>query len=63
MARNSVQLAVFAPETNAIAYVDRNNIFYRANPEDEKADVQLTFDGVNGQLYNGVPDWVYEGIK
>uniref|UniRef100_A0A1B6HM76 Venom dipeptidyl peptidase 4 n=1 Tax=Homalodisca liturata TaxID=320908 RepID=A0A1B6HM76_9HEMI len=56
----NLQLAIMAPGTNSIAYVDRNNIYYRANPEDETNDIILTRDGVNGKIYNGVPDWVYE---
>lgn len=50
-----------SPGTNAVAYVDKNNIYYRANAEDESSDVRLTSDGISGKLYNGVPDWVYEG--
>lgn len=57
----NLQLAVMSPGTNAVAYVDKNNIYYRANAEDETSDIRLTSDGISGKLYNGVPDWVYEG--
>lgn len=50
-----------APGTNAVAYVDKNNIYYRSDPEDETNDIRITSDGVSGRIYNGVPDWVYEG--
>lgn len=54
-----IQLAVWAPKGNSVAYVKNNNIFYRSNPE-EQTEVQLTFTGSRNQIYNGVPDWVYE---
>lgn len=50
-----------APKTNSIAYVDKNNIYYREKPEDETNDIRITSDGIQGKIYNGVPDWVYEG--
>ncbi|XP_066587909.1 venom dipeptidyl peptidase 4 isoform X2 [Prorops nasuta] len=55
----SLQLAIWAPRGNALIYVHQNNIFYR--PEAEvPADYQITYNGVFGTIYNGVPDWVYE---
>lgn len=56
----SLQLATWAPQGNALVYVYQNNIYYR--PEAEVAvDYQITDTGVFGIIYNGVPDWVYEG--
>ena len=56
----SLQLATWAPRGNALVYVYQNNIYYR--PEAEVAvDYQITDTGVFGTIYNGVPDWVYEG--
>lgn len=55
-----LQLASWAPRGNALVYVYQNNIYYR--PEAEMAvDYQITDTGVVGTIYNGVPDWVYEG--
>lgn len=55
-----LQLASWAPRGNALVYVYQNNIYYR--PEAEVAvDYQITDTGVVGTVYNGVPDWVYEG--
>lgn len=55
-----LQLATWGPRGNALIYVYQNNIYYR--PEAEKADdYQITNTGVFGTIYNGVPDWVYEG--
>lgn len=56
----SLQLASWAPRGNALVYVFQNNIYYR--PEAEVAiEYQITNTGVFGTIYNGVPDWVYEG--
>lgn len=52
---------MWAPQGNRIAYVKENDIFYRLAPE-TLPDIQLTFTGRRNQIYNGVPDWVYEGI-
>lgn len=58
----SLQLATWAPRGNALVYVHQNNIYYR--PEAEVAvDYQITDTGVFGTIYNGVPDWVYEGKR
>lgn len=55
----SLQLATWAPNGNALIFVNQNNIFYR--PEAEVAtNYQITTTGVFGTIYNGVPDWVYE---
>ncbi|KAK5646663.1 hypothetical protein RI129_005127 [Pyrocoelia pectoralis] len=53
-----LQLAVWGPVGNAIAFVARNNIFYQ--PSAVSFSKQLTVDGHIGNVYNGIPDWVYE---
>ncbi|KAK4880204.1 hypothetical protein RN001_008350 [Aquatica leii] len=53
-----LQLAIWAPVGNAIAFVARNNIFYQ--PGATAFSRQITVDGQIGNVYNGVPDWVYE---
>ncbi|KAF5298439.1 hypothetical protein FQR65_LT01218 [Abscondita terminalis] len=53
-----LQLAVWAPVGNAIAFVARNNVFYQ--PSATSFSRQITLDGQIGNIYNGVPDWVYE---
>jgi dipeptidyl-peptidase 4 len=55
-----LQLCKWAPTKNAIAYVRANNIFYKS-AADSPTIHKLTTDGVPGKMYNGVPDWVYEG--
>lgn len=56
-----VSICILSPTGGSLAYVKANNVFYRPNlvVDDE---VHLTEDGVPGVIYNGVPDWVYEGI-
>lgn len=55
-----LQLAVWAPVGNGIVFVAKNDIFYRPNATSSTVR-QITRDGVIGNVYNGVPDWVYEG--
>lgn len=59
--KEPVQLATFDPDGHGFAYVYLNNIYYMSSVQDE-SPVQVTTDGEDGVIYNGVPDWVYEGI-
>ncbi|CAP60552.1 uncharacterized protein PODANS_1_8430 [Podospora anserina S mat+] len=52
-----VQLAQWSPTSDAIAYVRDNNLFLRSLKHDKV--VQITKDG-GAEVFNGVPDWVYE---
>ncbi|XP_011494919.1 PREDICTED: venom dipeptidyl peptidase 4 isoform X2 [Ceratosolen solmsi marchali] len=54
-----LQLVVWAPQGNALIYIFQNNIYYRPHAEIAE-DYQITYNGVFGTIYNGVPDWVYE---
>lgn len=54
-----VRYVAWAPEGNALVYVDLdNNIYYRRSvlAQDDK----LTNNGEAGKIYNGIPDWVFE---
>ena len=44
-------------------YVQENNIYYQPSLENTDLEnyVQITNDGVIDQIYNGIPDWLYEG--
>lgn len=53
-----LNFCVLSPNGNLVAFVRDNNVFMQTISGDE---VQLTSDGINGIVYNGVPDWVYEG--
>ncbi|TRY64286.1 hypothetical protein TCAL_02614 [Tigriopus californicus] len=50
--------ATWSPTGNALAYVFRNNIYYRESPESN--DVAITSTGIPGVVFNGIADWVYE---
>lgn len=41
------------------AYVWNNNVYVKASPTAEP--VQITQDGEENKIFNGIPDWVYEG--
>lgn len=53
------QAPVFSPDGNVIAFVRQNNIFLVKLLYDN-AESQVTKDGKEGEIINGVPDWVYE---
>eukprot|EP00096_Caligus_rogercresseyi_P014387 TRINITY_DN689_c1_g1_i3.p1 TRINITY_DN689_c1_g1~~TRINITY_DN689_c1_g1_i3.p1 ORF type:complete len:850 (-),score=196.30 TRINITY_DN689_c1_g1_i3:804-3353(-) len=54
-----VRLVSWAPKGNALVYVDMdNNIHYRASALAQ--DRLITNSGVDGKIFNGIPDWVFE---
>lgn len=57
-----LQLATWAPVGTGLVYVFKNNIYYITAPENVLKPERITSDGVEGVIYNGVPDWVYEGL-
>ncbi|XP_067000020.2 inactive dipeptidyl peptidase 10 [Anabrus simplex] len=54
-----LQLAVWSTRGNALAFVYRNNIYYRPRAN-EKTVYQVTHKGQPGVIFYGVPDWLYE---
>ena len=50
--------AVFSPKNNKVAYVSENNLFYYDLLS--KKTLQITQDGVSGEIINASADWVYE---
>jgi hypothetical protein len=56
-----LQLVLLAPVGSALAYVLDNDIYYRSSSYDGTEERRITFSGIPGIFYNGVPDWVYEG--
>ncbi|XP_078620167.1 A-type potassium channel modulatory protein DPP6-like isoform X4 [Branchiostoma floridae x Branchiostoma japonicum] len=58
MREATLQLAIFGPRDHQIAFVYKNNIYYKNSYATEP--VQLTFEGQEGVVFNGIPDWVYE---
>jgi len=55
-----LQLAKWSPVGHSLAIVDHYNIYYIQDINNLTSIVQLTFTG-SSELYNGIPDWVYEG--
>ncbi|XP_050307457.1 venom dipeptidyl peptidase 4 [Anthonomus grandis grandis] len=58
--KKPVQLAKFDPIGHSFVYVYNNNIYYLSSFSNTSDVIQITSDGVEGVIYNGVPDWVYE---
>lgn len=56
-----LQNFVWGPNGTALAFVYLNNIYYQASMNE--APRQITTSGVINVIYNGIPDWVYEGKK
>ena len=55
-----LQYAEFVPG-GGIVFVKHNNIFYKPNMK--TGDVhEVTNSGIQGTIYNGVADWLYEGL-
>jgi len=47
-------------DENMLIYVFENNLYWRNNAVVEDKDIALTGDGVVDNVFNGIPDWVYE---
>jgi dipeptidyl-peptidase-4 len=49
-------------EENILIYVSKNNLYWKPDAAKETAeeDVALTTDGEVDNVFNGIPDWVYE---
>jgi dipeptidyl-peptidase 4 len=52
------QLATFSPDGMKVAFVCKNNLYYK--DLNTNAITQITFDGKFNNIINGAPDWVYE---
>jgi len=53
--------ATWNKQGTGIIYVYNNDIHFRAVPTNVNGDVRFTADGVDEGIFNGIPDWVYEG--
>jgi dipeptidyl-peptidase-4 len=53
------QAPMFSPDGNQIAFVRENNI-YLVKLLYDNAESQVTKDGKQNEVINGIPDWVYE---
>lgn len=57
---NVLQYATWGPVGASVVFVMHNNIYIRPNVLEDKTEA-ITTDGLLGHIYNGIPDWVYEG--
>ncbi|XP_075211314.1 dipeptidyl peptidase 4 omega [Lycorma delicatula] len=55
-----IQLVVWSPVGNALAYVFMNDIYHWPTVELPMQEIRLTRNGRTYIIHNGVPDWVYE---
>lgn len=55
---NDTQYISWSPVGHKLAYVWNNNIYIKASPT--AAPVQITSNGEENKIFNGIPDWVYE---
>ncbi|XP_071762975.2 dipeptidyl peptidase 4-like isoform X1 [Centroberyx gerrardi] len=56
--QHETQYFAWAPEGNKLAYVWGNNVYVKTSPTSRPE--QVTFNGKENQIFNGIPDWVYE---
>ena len=52
------QLATFSPDGERVAFARSNNLFIKSLKFGTES--QVTRDGKNNEIINGLPDWVYE---
>lgn len=58
--RTRLQSAKWLGNTTALILVVDNDIFVRQSPSDEE-DIRITSTGHPDLIYNGIPDWLYQG--
>ncbi|MGO3690802.1 MAG: S9 family peptidase [Psychroflexus halocasei] len=56
--KEMIQEPTFSPNNEKVAYVKNNNIFIKNISSNQKT--QVTSDGVDNKIINGLTDWVYE---
>jgi len=59
--RARLQYADWLGNTTAIIYVVENDIYIRPSPLIEE-DIRITSSGYENLIYNGIPDWLYQGM-
>lgn len=58
--RTRLQYAAWLGNTTTLVIVADNDIYLRQSPTDEE-DLRITNTGYQNFIYNGVPDWLYQG--
>ncbi|XP_023940299.1 venom dipeptidyl peptidase 4 [Bicyclus anynana] len=59
ISQGPLQVVVWGKD-DSLAYVQNNNVYYIPDVANPTVVTALTTDGVNGQIYHGVTDWIYE---
>lgn len=54
-----LQYVTWAPKDNALVLVHQNDIYYLSYARTDDI-VRITNTGLEGTIWNGIPDWVYE---
>ncbi|XP_034669509.1 dipeptidyl peptidase 4 isoform X1 [Drosophila subobscura] len=57
--RTRLQYAAWLGNTTTLIFVADNDIFIRQSPSTEE-DIRITTSGCENNIYNGVPDWLYQ---
>ncbi|KAJ8320131.1 hypothetical protein KUTeg_001718 [Tegillarca granosa] len=53
----------WSPTGHSLVFVQNNNLYYLEDYDyhnTKKQAKQITFDGAQGEIFNGIPDWIYE---
>uniref|UniRef100_A0A8C3VHM9 Fibroblast activation protein alpha n=1 Tax=Catharus ustulatus TaxID=91951 RepID=A0A8C3VHM9_CATUS len=53
-----IQYISWSPVGHKLVYVYQNNIYLKQSPRE--APIKITSDGKQNEIFNGIPDWVYE---
>ena len=56
-----LQLAEWGPAGSQLVLVLDNDIYYKASGAAQSRVLRLTASGRRGVVFNGIPDWLYEG--
>ena len=64
---NTVQYITWSPTGSQVVWVENNDIYLIKDLSTDLSDpaniTQITNNGEINKIFNGVPDWVYEGLK
>lgn len=56
-----IQLVKWSPAGHSFVLVYEGDIYYYPNPKQNRT-FRLTSSAQPGVIYNGIPDWLYEGL-
>ncbi|XP_033113542.1 prolyl endopeptidase FAP-like isoform X2 [Anneissia japonica] len=57
---DSLQLVQWSPHGNSLVIVYKNNIYFKESVSNNDKAIPITSDGEDNQIFNGIPDWLYE---